>query len=41
MEVTQEFGIDLLAIQEVRWLGKSILENNCTVYMNGYNRVWR
>jgi hypothetical protein len=39
MEVTQEYDIDLLAVQEVRWLGKSILENNCTVYMDGYNHV--
>lgn len=33
IEVIQEYDIDLLAIQEVRWLGKNILEKkNCTVY---------
>jgi hypothetical protein len=33
IEVIQEYGIDLLAIQEVRWLWKRILEKkNCTVY---------
>ena len=27
-----EYKIDLLAVQEVRWLGRSIIEKNCTIY---------
>jgi hypothetical protein len=39
MEVTQEYGIDLLAIEEVRWTGNSVLEKkNCTVRYNCPNK---
>jgi hypothetical protein len=32
-QVTQEYKTDLLAIQEVRWLGRSIIKKkDCTVY---------
>ena len=30
--VTQDYKIDLLAVQEVRWLGRSIIEKDCTIY---------
>jgi CYTH domain-containing protein len=33
IQATQEYKTDLLVIQKVRWLGRSITENkNCTVY---------
>jgi hypothetical protein len=28
----QEYKIDLLAVQEVRWLGRSIIEKDCRIY---------
>jgi hypothetical protein len=30
--VTHECKIDLLAVQEVRWLGRSIIEKDCKIY---------
>ena len=30
--VTQDYKTDSLAVQEVRWLGRSIIEKNCTIY---------
>jgi hypothetical protein len=39
IEVTQEYGTDLLAIKEVRCLEKSILEKeNCTVYYSFHDK---
>jgi hypothetical protein len=32
IEVTHECKIDLLAVQEVRWLGRSIIEKDCKIY---------
>jgi len=32
IEVMQEYKIDLLAVQEVRWLGRSIIEKDCRIY---------
>jgi len=32
IEVMQECKIDLLAVQEVRWLGRSIIERDCIIY---------
>jgi exonuclease III len=32
IEVMQEYKIDLLAVQEVRWLGRSITEKDCRIY---------
>jgi hypothetical protein len=31
-KITQEYKIDLLAVQEVRWLGRSIIEKDCRIY---------
>jgi len=31
IQVTQDM-IDLLAVQEVRWLGRSIIKKDCTIY---------
>jgi len=34
IEVTQDYKIDLLAVQEVRWLGRSVIERRiakCTI----------
>jgi hypothetical protein len=28
----QEYKIDLLAVQEIRWLGRSIIEKDCRIY---------
>jgi hypothetical protein len=28
----QEYKIDLLAVQEVRWLGRRIIEKDCRIY---------
>jgi hypothetical protein len=30
--VEPEYNIGLLAVQEVRWLGRSMVEKDCTVY---------
>jgi hypothetical protein len=39
VEVTQEYGIDLLVLQEVRWLGKTILEKKiCMVYTSSHDK---
>ena len=39
MQVTQEYKTDLLPIQEVRWLGRSIIEEkDCTVYYSCYDK---
>ena len=32
IEITQEYKIDLFAVQEVRWLGRSIIEKGCRIY---------
>jgi hypothetical protein len=32
IKVTQDYKIDLLAVQEERWLGRSIIENGCRIY---------
>ena len=32
IEVMQEYKIDLLSVQEVRWLGRSIIEKDCRIY---------
>ena len=31
-ELMQEYKIDLLAVQEVRWLGRSIIEKDFRIY---------
>jgi len=28
----QEYKIDLLAVQDVRWMGRSIIEKECRIY---------
>ena len=32
IEVIVEYKIDLLAVQEIRWLGRSIIEKDCRIY---------
>jgi len=31
-KITQDYKFDLLAVQEVRWLGRSIIEKDCRIY---------
>jgi hypothetical protein len=39
MEVTQEYGTDLLAVQKIRWLGKTIMEKkDCMVYNSSHDK---
>jgi hypothetical protein len=30
--VTHDYKIDLLAVHELRWLGRSIIEKDCKIY---------
>ena len=32
IKVIVEYKIDLLAVQEIRWLGRSIIEKDCRIY---------
>jgi hypothetical protein len=31
IEITQNYKTDLFAVQEVRWLGRSIIERDCRI----------
>ena len=31
IEITQDYKTDLFAVQEVRWLGRSIIEKDCRI----------
>jgi hypothetical protein len=31
IEVTQDYKTDLLAVQQVRWLRRSVIENDCRI----------
>ena len=32
IKVTHEYKIDLLAVHELRWLGRSLIEKDCKIY---------
>jgi hypothetical protein len=32
IKVKQEYKIDLLAVQELMWLGRSVIEKDCRMY---------
>jgi hypothetical protein len=39
IQVTQDYKIDLLAVQEVRWLGRSIIKKkDCVIYYSYYDK---
>jgi hypothetical protein len=37
IQVTQDYRIDLLAVQEVRWLGRSVIERRIANYGASHN----
>jgi exonuclease III len=40
ISTVQEYKIDILAIQEIRWVGQNILEKKqCTIYYSCHNKI--
>jgi exonuclease III len=40
MDVTQEYNVDILALQEIRWTGHNIFEKReCNIYYSCYNKL--
>jgi hypothetical protein len=37
IKITHDYKFDLLAVKEVRWLGRSIIEKDCRIYYRCYD----